>query len=132
MDYSFQGHEAQDWESYDISFRNTQDLSSFFPLPLSLFFCFLFLIEAYISAHFDDCFEFLNKAKESKQAAVVCCMAGVSRSPTVVCAYLMKEQGLTALQALNFVSERRRTILPNQGFISRLLLFEQKIPNLFF
>lgn len=54
------------------------------------------------------------------------CYAGVSRSATVVLAYLMKEQGLTLSAAFKFV-KARRFILPNDGFKAQLRKFEEEL-----
>lgn len=45
---------------------------------------------------------------------------GISRSATVVCAYLIAEEGLTGPAAINFVREKRPIICPNLGFRQQL------------
>jgi dual specificity phosphatase 12 len=50
-------------------------------------------------------------------------MAGVSRSASVVVAYLMKTQSLTLENALRFVRQYRY-IQPNVGFMQQLQLFQ--------
>eukprot|EP01112_Ceratiomyxa_fruticulosa_P003162 TRINITY_DN1353_c0_g3_i2.p1 TRINITY_DN1353_c0_g3~~TRINITY_DN1353_c0_g3_i2.p1 ORF type:complete len:135 (-),score=21.78 TRINITY_DN1353_c0_g3_i2:110-514(-) len=80
-----------------------------------------------ISAHFQHCFDFINKAKLSKERVLVHCQAGVSRSSTIVCAYLMFSEGWTVEETLKFVRSKRPIIEPNQGFLLRLLLLEEKI-----
>lgn len=45
---------------------------------------------------------------------------GISRSATVVCAYLIAEHGMTGPDAINFVRERRPVICPNVGFRRQL------------
>ena len=45
---------------------------------------------------------------------------GISRSATVVCAYLIAEEGLTGPAAIDFVRERRPIICPNMGFRQQL------------
>jgi protein-tyrosine phosphatase len=44
-------------------------------------------------------------------------MAGVSRSATIVIAYLMKKKHLSFKQAFEFVKIRRVIVWPNDGFI---------------
>lgn len=79
-----------------------------------------------IAAHFERCI----RAIEDGRAAggiLVHCMAGVSRSATVVIAYLMKTQGMSMDQALDFVKERRPIIFPNYGFQRQLRQYEKRL-----
>lgn len=46
---------------------------------------------------------------------------GISRSATVVCAYLIAEQGMTASAAIDFVRSKRPIICPNVGFQRQLI-----------
>lgn len=52
-------------------------------------------------------------------------VAGVSRSPTIAIAYLMREHHLTAEQALHFVREKHPILAPNAGFLKQLQVFEK-------
>lgn len=60
-------------------------------------------------------------------------MAGISRSATIVIAYLMKMKKYTMIhvilsnliQALNKVKRRRNIINPNKGFLQQMLEFEK-------
>ncbi|KAH8092206.1 protein-tyrosine phosphatase-like protein, partial [Cristinia sonorae] len=51
---------------------------------------------------------------------LVHCSAAVSRSPTVVTAYLMKECGMTLKEALGAVVRKRAAVNPNQGLFKQL------------
>lgn len=57
---------------------------------------------------------------------LVHCMAGVSRSASVVIYYLMKKHGWTYDQAFNEVVKKRHVINPNQGFVQTLRSTEGK------
>jgi protein-tyrosine phosphatase len=48
------------------------------------------------------------------------CIAGVSRSCTIIAAYLIKEYGLTADQALAQIRLKRTFVKPNKGFLRQL------------
>ena len=54
-------------------------------------------------------------------------MAGVSRSPTIVISYLMWKEKKGYNETYFFVKNKRRFIGPNQGFVSQLKLFEEKL-----
>jgi dual specificity phosphatase 12 len=56
-------------------------------------------------------------------------MAGVSRSASVVLAYIMRTQALTFAKAYNLVSENR-WVQPNEGFQEQLKLYHEMKCNL--
>jgi protein-tyrosine phosphatase len=56
-------------------------------------------------------------------------LAGISRSPTLVIAYLMKTQNLSFSEAFDLVKKKRPIIHPNQGFKNQLLQYEQQLKN---
>ena len=53
--------------------------------------------------------------------------AGVSRSPTLVAAYLMHNRRIAAAQALQYLKERRPCVDPNAGFMQQLLAWEAEL-----
>ncbi|KAJ7592866.1 dual specificity phosphatase [Mycena floridula] len=55
---------------------------------------------------------------------LVHCHAGISRSASVVIAYLIREQEMSYDEATRFVWERRKCISPNDGFVSILKQWE--------
>lgn len=55
------------------------------------------------------------------------CMAGRSRSATLVAAYLMWAQRLSLRQALILLKERRPMIFPNVGFLQQLRRYEAEL-----
>lgn len=52
------------------------------------------------------------------------CLAGVSRSPTVITAYLMATLKLRWKEALAIIKQTRPFVNPNPGFIEQLKLFQ--------
>lgn len=52
---------------------------------------------------------------------------GISRSATVVCAYLIAQEGMTGPTAIEFVRERRPIICPNIGFQRQLDEYAVKV-----
>ena len=51
---------------------------------------------------------------------LVHCTMGVSRSSTIVCAYLMKARTISVQAALDLVKEKRQGVRPNTGFVRQL------------
>ncbi|KAJ7224147.1 phosphatases II [Mycena pura] len=73
--------------------------------------------------HLNTACQFIQKALDSNGRVLVHCMMGVSRSPTVVAAYLMKTQGMTVSQAIRTIKHQRPQIHPNAGFMEQLDIF---------
>ncbi|GIL62311.1 hypothetical protein Vafri_16590, partial [Volvox africanus] len=73
--------------------------------------------------YFPECFEFINAGRENG-AVLVHCAAGVSRSASVVIAYLMTTGVLSLEDARAAVKAARPAINPNQGFLLQLQLFQ--------
>ncbi|KAJ3890479.1 protein-tyrosine phosphatase-like protein [Lentinula edodes] len=75
-----------------------------------------------ILAHLDTTTEFLKAALEENESNVVLvhCFQGVSRSATVVCAYLISNAGMTAMESITFVQSKRKIVSPNNGFRKQL------------
>lgn len=61
----------------------------------------------------------------SNGAVFVHCVAGVSRSVSVVIAYLMEKKGMPFDVALKLVQEKRKYAYPNEGFQKQLRLYEK-------
>ncbi|KAG1807312.1 protein-tyrosine phosphatase-like protein [Suillus subaureus] len=66
---------------------------------------------------------FIQSALDQGGKVLVHCAMGVSRSPTMVCAYLMSTQRLSAHAAIQYVRKRRPKIHPNYGFMKQLIAF---------
>eukprot|EP00742_Colponemidia_sp_Colp-10_P004515 GILJ01004819.1.p1 GENE.GILJ01004819.1~~GILJ01004819.1.p1 ORF type:complete len:171 (-),score=20.11 GILJ01004819.1:382-894(-) len=64
---------------------------------------------------------------KNDKAVLVHCLMGVSRSSSVVLAYLMLTRGFSLLDAFYFTRERRNIILPNLGFMRQLIALEEKV-----
>ncbi|XP_062860514.1 dual specificity protein phosphatase 8 [Trichomycterus rosablanca] len=71
--------------------------------------------------------EFIDKAKVSNSRVIVHCLAGISRSATIVIAYIMKTMCLSSDDAYRFVKDRRPSISPNFNFLGQLLEFERDL-----
>ncbi|XP_015785951.1 tyrosine-protein phosphatase yvh1 isoform X1 [Tetranychus urticae] len=75
-------------------------------------------------SYFPTTNEFIEAAVSRKENVLVHCIAGVSRSATIVTAYLMKKKNKPAEECLEKVREKRSIIDPNEGFRKQLKLFE--------
>lgn len=74
-----------------------------------------------IMYYFKEAIEFI----ESAGKVYVHCFAGVSRSPTIVIAYLMWKNKSNYNDTYWMVKNRRKFISPNRGFIEQLKKFEK-------
>jgi len=71
---------------------------------------------------------FLQEALGDSDARVlVHCFRGVSRSASVVAAFLISEYGWTSSQAVNYVKLKRSIVEPNPGFLSQLNEYAQTL-----
>jgi len=74
---------------------------------------------------FEEAFAFIDEAKKANTGVLVHCQAGISRSPTIAVAYLMKNYLMAMAEAYKFVKTRRSIISPNLNFMGQLWEFEQ-------
>jgi len=74
---------------------------------------------------FEEAFAFIDEAKKANTGVLVHCQAGISRSPTIAVAYLMKQYLMGMADAYKFVKTRRSIISPNLNFMGQLWEFEQ-------
>ncbi|WKY00124.1 hypothetical protein Q1695_014749 [Nippostrongylus brasiliensis] len=79
-----------------------------------------------ISSHFAATNQFIHAARLKQAAVLVHCLAGVSRSATVVAAYLITVCDLSFLNALSLISRKRPVINPNFGFRMQLCSFADR------
>lgn len=79
------------------------------------------------SVYFDDCVQFIESARAGGGGVLIHCRAGISRSPTIMIAYLMKQYRMRYEQALKLVISKRSQALPNNGFREQLMQYEVKL-----
>lgn len=75
--------------------------------------------------YFEEFVNFIHAARVNGGCVYVHCAAGVSRSTTALCSYLICVHGLTFKDALDFIRTRREVACPNPGFVRQLQFFEQ-------
>ncbi|OQV26074.1 putative Dual specificity protein phosphatase 12 [Hypsibius exemplaris] len=74
--------------------------------------------------YFDECCAFIEDQRTLGKDVLVHCNAGLSRSATIVTAYLMKEHGVDVKDALDRLRKARSAIEPNSNFHQQLLLYQ--------
>lgn len=82
--------------------------------------------------HFNATFDFIDQARKDTNV-LVHCMAGVSRSVTIVMAYLLKKYKTSLSQVIQMIQRKRKKvdfylsqINPNKGFIEQLKKYAQE------
>ncbi|KAI0629367.1 protein-tyrosine phosphatase-like protein [Trametes polyzona] len=81
-----------------------------------------------ILQHLDVTSAFIKSALEDRRNIVlVHCAMGISRSATVVSAFLMAHKSMTAQQALDYVTSRRPIVHPNPGFRRQLDIYASRL-----
>jgi protein-tyrosine phosphatase len=91
-----------------------------------------------IASHFETCNLYIDKALSNGGKVLVNCYAGISRSTTIVTAYLIwkkyhldSNKGHNDLEKiLRFIQSKRLCILPNVGFLDQLYEYYEKINNI--
>lgn len=73
-----------------------------------------------ISKDLDFCYKIIDDAIKRNEKILVHCIAGVSRSASVVIYYLMKKTGKKYDEVYSYVKSKRNMIKPNDGFVKIL------------
>lgn len=73
-----------------------------------------------IYQYFYKAHSIISQSIKNNKNIIVHCAAGMSRSPTLVMAYLMIENKWTYEEANNYLKSKRPHISPNIGFIKQL------------
>lgn len=76
---------------------------------------------------FEEASNFIDEARKNDCNILIHCNAGISRSPTIAIAYLMKYERLYLQDAYNFVKRCRPQISPNLNFMGQLVSYENKL-----
>ena len=69
--------------------------------------------------------------ENSDQSVLVHCMAGISRSASLLVYFFMKKYGWSYNDAYNFIKRRRSIIQPNSGFEQKLRIYDHYRDKLF-
>ena len=80
-----------------------------------------------IMPFFDQSFLFIEEAISQNHSVLVHCQQGISRSATIVVAYLMRKHNLNLQTAYVMVKQARPVVKPKPNFLKQLLAFEKKL-----
>ncbi|XP_006805940.1 dual specificity protein phosphatase 26-like isoform X1 [Neolamprologus brichardi] len=79
-----------------------------------------------MSVNFQAAADFIHRGLSRGGKVLVHCHVGVSRSATLVLAYLMLKQNLTLVEAICAVKESRG-VIPNRGFLRQLIKLDEQL-----
>ncbi len=82
---------------------------------------------ANLAQHFDETNAFIDDGISNGDLVLVHCHAGISRSVTLVIAYLMWKYKIGVDEAIAFVKSKRSVIRPNDGFRKQLEIYSRSI-----
>lgn len=77
--------------------------------------------------NFDETFHFIHQAIVNKENVLVHCVAGISRSPAIVIAFLMRHANMKMNEAYELVKRKRSIVSPNFNFMGQLLEYEKRL-----
>ena len=80
-----------------------------------------------VSSHFQEAIDFIDWVREKGGKVLSHCKAGISHSPTICMAYLMKTKQSHLKDTFDYIKQRRSEVSPNFSFMGQLLQFESKI-----
>ena len=72
------------------------------------------------NANIGICLDLAIPFIESGEKTLVHCLAGISRSPTIIIGYLVEKCEMTLQEAYDHVKTKKRFIHPNDGFAQQL------------
>ncbi|XP_075424911.1 protein phosphatase Slingshot homolog 1 isoform X2 [Ascaphus truei] len=103
----------------------TREIDNFFPGLFAYHNIRVYDEEATdLLSHWNEAYQFINKAKKERSKCLVHCKMGVSRSASTVIAYAMKEYDWSLEKAYNFVKQKRSVTRPNASFMRQLSEYE--------
>lgn len=85
--------------------------------------------EQSLTKFFNEAHQFIDDAKRKKCNILVHCLGGISRSPTIAIAYLMRVKSLRLQDAYNLVKQCRPQIDPNLSFMGQLMKYEKSLED---
>ena len=101
-------------------------------LPTDVKYCHLDMIDSpqlNIFQYFGKAFAFIESARKNNCNILIHCKLGISRSTSILIAYMIKHYGYSVKKSLDLIKSKRKQVNPNNGFINQLYSFERYIAN---
>lgn len=77
-----------------------------------------------IFKHFNDCSDYIHETlKNPEHRVLIHCMQGISRSTSLLVAYMIKYHHIKVDDAINYIKLNRPIIKPNDGFREQLITY---------
>lgn len=106
----------------------TEEVEDYFPEEFEYFKISLRDVPSSdLKPYFKKTIELMKERLNKGQGVLVHCQRGVSRSATIVIAYLMSTQGMSLKEALKHTKGKRNIVKPNAGFLKQLAEFESEL-----
>jgi len=83
----------------------------------------------FVYPYLDECVRFIDNAIENGGKAFVHCMCGISRSATIIAAYLIYKYKYTVDEAIEKIKQCRDCVKPNDGFRHQLTIYANQIKS---
>ena len=80
-----------------------------------------------IKQYFEQTNKFIGDAIKNNGSVLVHCHAGISRSSTILMAYIMNSQKMGVDKVLDLLKSKRDKVNPNAGFIEQLREYEKEL-----
>ena len=80
-------------------------------------------LDANLEQYFNETSDLIEKIVNKKEKVLIHCICGVSRSVTILIAYMIKKRKYQLQEAINLISQKRNIIKPNYSFLSQLVKY---------
>jgi protein-tyrosine phosphatase len=77
-------------------------------------------LEQSLSNYIREALDFISESQKNNSKILVHCVSGISRSASIVIAYMMDKYKMNYDEAFTYVKTKRPTIRPNTNFIEQL------------
>ena len=83
-------------------------------------------LEENLANYFQETLNFIDESQKNNSNILIHCVSGISRSASIVIAYMMTKHKINYEQAFTYVKSRRSNIRPNSNFINQLNMISKE------